>query len=122
PLDRIKDLFESVQSIATEITPDALCYGFGHVGDGNMHMMILPLTDEDVAEFKAKKPELIRRIDELTFSLAGTLSAEHGVGLELRDRIAGQKPPIEWELMRAIKNTFDPQGLMNPGKLLPDVD
>ncbi len=122
PLDRIKDFFESVQSIAAEVTPDALCYGFGHVGDGNMHMMILPLADEDVAEFKAKKPELIRRVDQLTFSLNGTLSAEHGVGLELRDRVAGQKPSIEWELMRAIKDTLDPQGLMNPGKLLPDVD
>jgi FAD/FMN-containing dehydrogenase len=119
PLDRITDFYTGVSAIAAEVSPKALCYGFGHVGDGNMHMMILPLNDADLAEFASLKPQLMNRIDELTFAMNGTLSAEHGVGVELRDRVRGQKPDIEWELMATIKAALDPQGLMNPGKLLP---
>ncbi len=119
PLDRITDFYTGVSAIAADVAPNALCYGFGHVGDGNMHMMILPLNDADLAEFASLKPRLMSRVDELAFSMNGTLSAEHGVGVELRDRVRGQKPDIEWELMATLKAALDPQGLMNPGKLLP---
>ncbi|MEM9204124.1 MAG: FAD-linked oxidase C-terminal domain-containing protein, partial [Actinomycetota bacterium] len=57
--------------------------------------------------------------DELVFSLGGTLSAEHGVGRLLRDRVGPQKPAIEWELMRTIKRALDPDDIFNPGALLP---
>lgn len=66
------------------------------------------------------RDELISRIDEFTFSIGGTLSAEHGIGRALRTRVEPQKPAVEWELMRAIKAAFDPRDLMNPGALLPD--
>jgi len=82
-------------------------------------MMVLPLDDDYVDEFAAKKPELIAAIDEATFALGGTLSAEHGIGQELRTRIGAQKSDLEWEMMRSIKTVFDPDGRMNPGKLFP---
>ena len=82
-------------------------------------MMVLPIDDAHVEDFLAVKAELAARIDELVFEIGGTLSAEHGIGTLLRDRIHGQKPAIEWELMRAIKETLDPSNLMNPGKVLP---
>ena len=53
--------------------------------------------------------------------MGGTLSAEHGIGRELRARIVGQKPAIEWEMMRAVKASLDPRGVMNPGVMLPDA-
>ncbi len=84
PLDRIADYHRVVNSIAEELVPDALCYGFGHVGDGNIHMMILPTSLDQVAAFGEKKPELKKRIDAATVAVGGTLSAEHGVGQELR--------------------------------------
>ena len=96
-------------------------YGFGHVGDGNLHMYVLPISDDQVEPFLAVRDELRQRIDEATFALGGTLSAEHGIGQLLRDRIGPQKPAIEWDLMRAVKNALDPRGIMNPHKTLPSL-
>ena len=72
-----------------------------------------------VEPFLAVRDELRERIDQATFAFGGTLSAEHGIGQFLRDRIRPQKPEIEWDLMRAVKNAFDPHGIMNPHKTLP---
>ena len=119
PIDRISEFISQVTALAREITPAAHCYGFGHVGDGNIHMMILPTADEEISRFTEQKPRLESAIDALVFELGGTLSAEHGLGLLLRDRVAPQKPAIEWELMRSIKATLDPDDLFNPGKTLP---
>lgn len=119
PIAKMAEYHDAVRAIADELVPGAVSYGFGHVGDGNLHMTVLPLTDEQVAPFLDVRDELVRRIDEATFALGGTLSAEHGVGRDLVGRVEGQKPAIEWELMRAIKATLDPDDRFNPGALLP---
>ena len=119
PVDRIQEFVQSVLDAAAEIAPMALAYGFGHVGDGNLHMMILPITDETVEPWLAVRGTMSDRIDELVFGLDSTLSAEHGVGRLLRDRVGPQKPDLEWELMRSVKAALDPQGLFNPGAMLP---
>lgn len=119
PVDRIQEFVQSVLDAAAEIAPMALAYGFGHVGDGNLHMMILPITDETVEPWLAVRGAMSDRIDELVFGLDGTLSAEHGVGRLLRDRVGPQKADLEWELMRSVKAALDPQGLFNPGAMLP---
>lgn len=119
PIDRLTDYYRAVVDIASELVPDAFVYGFGHVGDGNLHMNVLPATGDDVDAFAAVKPELLRRIDEATIALGGTLSAEHGVGQDVQSRIVAQKPDIEWELMQLVKAAFDPECRMNPGKVLP---
>ena len=121
PIDRFGAYHDEVRRIAAELAPDALTYGFGHVGDGNLHMYVLPTSDDQVAPFLPVREELRERIDEATFAFGGTISAEHGIGQLLRERIKPQKPAIEWELMRAIKDALDPQGIMNPGKTLPRV-
>ena len=121
PVDKVKEFVQSVLDAAAEIAPMALAYGFGHVGDGNLHMMILPITDEAVEPWLEVRDAMTAEIDRLVFELDGTLSAEHGVGLLLRDRIGPQKPDIEWEMMRTVKRALDPQNLFNPGKLIPPV-
>ena len=119
PIDRFGAYHEEVRRIAAELAPDALTYGFGHVGDGNLHMYVLPTSDDQVAPFLPVREELRERIDEATFAFGGTISAEHGIGQLLRERIKPQKPAIEWDLMRAIKDALDPQGILNPHKTLP---
>ncbi len=121
PIAKMAEYHDAVRAIAAELTPNAVAYGFGHVGDGNLHMMIVPFADEDVAGFLEVRDELVRRIDEATLSLGGTLSAEHGIGRELTGRIRAQKSDVEWTMMRAIKAAFDPANRLNPGALLPPV-
>jgi FAD/FMN-containing dehydrogenase len=119
PIDRISEFIRRVSALAATLTPGAHCYGFGHVGDGNIHMMVLPTDDGAVADFLERKPELQQAVDALVFELEGTISAEHGLGTLLRERVEPQKPPVEWDLMRTIKAALDPHDLCNPGKTLP---
>jgi FAD/FMN-containing dehydrogenase len=92
--------------------PDVRIYAFGHVGDGNIHYNIGP--ESLVAEREAVN----RIVYDTVAELGGSISAEHGLGQLKRDEILRHKPPLELELMRALKHTLDPKGLMNPGKVL----
>jgi len=92
--------------------PEVRIYAFGHVGDGNIHYNIGP-------ESLVDQREAVNRIVYNTVAeLGGSISAEHGLGQLKRDEILRHKPPLELELMRALKRTLDPKGLMNPGKVL----
>ena len=92
--------------------PRARPYVFGHVGDGNLHYNIGP--EDLVAQREAVSAIVYRTIDEL----GGSISAEHGLGQLKREAIRAHKQGVELELMRALKRTLDPAGLMNPGKVI----
>ena len=119
PSSRISEFHAEVRELIESIVPGAMPYVFGHVGDGNLHLTVWPAEGGDDL-LEARKPELVAAIDDLVWRYHGTISAEHGLGQELRERVVGQKPPIELELMRRIKAAFDPDGLLNPGKVIPD--
>jgi len=122
PLERISDYIDAINTLCRSAAPAATPYIFGHVGDGNLHVHVLAPDDApEAAEFDLIRPELHRRLDELTWSMGGSISAEHGIGQELLGRIINQKPPVEFELMRAVKRAIDPLGIMNPGKTIPDT-
>ncbi len=118
PIDRVADYIGAVEATCRDLAPSAAPYMFGHVGDGNIHIYVLPI-DSDIDAFLDIKPALIRALDQHTWDMGGTISAEHGIGQELVDRIVGQKPAIEFEMMRNIKRLFDPDNLLNPGKTIP---
>ncbi len=119
PTSSIGAFHAEVRLLIESIVPGAMPYVFGHVGDGNLHLTVWPATSAE-GQLEARADQLVAAIDELTWRYGGTISAEHGLGQELRDRIAGQKPAIEIELMRRVKAAFDPQELLNPGKVFPD--
>ena len=87
PIDCFGPFHDEVRRIAAELAPSALTYGFGHAGDGNLHLYVLPTQDDQVEAFLAVRDELRSRVDEATFAFGGTLSAEHGIGQLLRDRV-----------------------------------
>ncbi|MEO6064673.1 MAG: FAD-linked oxidase C-terminal domain-containing protein [Lysobacterales bacterium] len=91
---------------------------FGHAGNGNLHINLLPRAN-DAAQEEAATAALDLLFD-LVLSLGGTLSGEHGIGMVKRGFMTRAISPATLELMRAIKRQFDPCGILNPGKLLPD--
>jgi D-lactate dehydrogenase len=88
---------------------------FGHAGNGNLHVNLLPRDIDEIERGYAALPELFA----LAVALGGTLSGEHGIGVVKRDYLplALGEPAIA--LMRSVKAAFDPDGILNPGKLLP---
>lgn len=121
PIDRIAVFHAEVRSLIEAMVPGAQPYVFGHVGDGNLHLTVWP-ADSAEGALEASKADLVAAIDALVWEHGGTISAEHGIGQELRERIVGQKPAIEHELMQTIKDALDPHDLLNPGKVLPPPD
>ena len=93
-----------------------VCYG--HVGDGNLHYNISKPVGSDDAPFKARAEAIMHVIYAVTRDFAGSISAEHGIGQAKRAAAQRYKDPLELALMRSLKQTLDPSGLINPGKVL----
>ena len=92
---------------------------FGHLGDGNLHYNLFPAAGMAASDYRAMRADLQAEVHRLTHELGGSVSAEHGVGrLKVAD-IARFGDPVKLQLMRQIKDTLDPQGIMNPGAVLP---
>ena len=92
---------------------------FGHIGDGNLHYNVLPPKGEALEAFKEGPAEhMSSALHELAVSLGGSFSAEHGVGVLKRDELQKYGSPAAVGLMRTLKDALDPNGIMNPGKVL----
>jgi FAD/FMN-containing dehydrogenase len=92
--------------------PNVRPYAFGHVGDGNIHYNVGPES------MVAERAGVNRIVYDVVAELDGSISAEHGLGQLKREEIRAHKEPLELELMRSIKRALDPDGLMNPGKVI----
>ncbi|MGH8720477.1 MAG: FAD-binding oxidoreductase, partial [Burkholderiales bacterium] len=112
PVSRVPDLIERADAALQAAFPGAPIYAFGHIGDGNIHYNV------GDAALLARREEVNRVVYGIVAALGGSISAEHGLGQMKRDEIRRHKPALELELMGALKRALDPQGLMNPGKVL----
>lgn len=118
PIDRMSEFYFAARRTIQEIHPGLNLYAYGHVGDGNWHISVGPSVGLDASTFDSLRNVTIGTLDRLIWKFGGTISAEHGIGVENLRRVVGQKPAIEREYMSGLKRLFDPTGLLNPGKLI----
>ncbi len=115
PVSRIPDLVAAMETLASDV--DLPIVVFGHAGNGNLHVNIM-YDDGDAAE-TARAHAALPRVFAQVLALGGTLSGEHGIGLSKRDFMAEAFNAATLDAMRAIKLALDPDGILNPGKVLP---
>lgn len=119
PVSRVAEFMERGIALAGQMAPGADVIAFGHVGDGNIHFNITPPPGADQDRFVDKDGlPVSKAVHDLIASLNGSISAEHGIGRLKRDELAWRKSPVEMEMMRAVKRALDPDGRMNPGRVL----
>jgi FAD/FMN-containing dehydrogenase len=115
---RLPDLLARVEPALRAIAPHRVSV-FGHIGDGNLHLNLLPPAGQDVDALRASAGErLTACVHDAAASLGGSFSAEHGVGVLKVGELERYESPVALALMRALKRALDPDGLMNPGKVL----
>ncbi|MFQ5441763.1 MAG: FAD-binding oxidoreductase [Thermodesulfobacteriota bacterium] len=117
PRSRIPELVTGIEEIAKR--RGLLIASFGHAGDGNIHVNVM--YDKKDEEESAEADGAVRDVFTLTLKLGGTISGEHGVGITKSKYLAMELGPDAIRVMKGIKQTFDPKGILNPGKIFPDV-
>jgi len=115
PLDKVAPFLTQITKDLKPIDPDADTMTVAHLGDGNIHYTVYPTRNDP-----ALSSAITETIEAVALSFGGSFSAEHGIGLTKRPSMARRKDPAALSVMRAIKSALDPQGIMNPGKVLPD--
>lgn len=119
PLSKVAQFILHADASLKSAYPGVRVLAFGHMGDGNIHYNVsVSDQNKNILFIKAQEENVNKLVYEVIRELGGSISAEHGIGQLKRDTIRDYKDPLELELMRSIKRTLDPQGLMNPGKLI----
>jgi FAD/FMN-containing dehydrogenase len=119
PVSGVATFIDEALSAVRAAYPDIRPVIFGHLGDGNLHFNFSRQEGMEPAIFAKGSAHLNGIVHDVVRKYRGTISAEHGLGVLRRDEADAHRSPVERTLMRAIKNALDPQGIMNPGKLLP---
>ncbi|QLF93328.1 FAD-binding oxidoreductase [Pseudomonas sp. ABC1] len=116
-VSKVPAFLSDIDAIVEENYPDLEVVWFGHIGDGNLHLNILKPDDLDKDTFFARCAKVNKWVFETVQKYNGSISAEHGVGMTKRDYLGYSRSEAEIAYMKAIKTTFDPNGIMNPGKI-----
>ncbi|MGB0322988.1 MAG: FAD-binding oxidoreductase [Luminiphilus sp.] len=116
-VSKVPELLAAVDDVVHENYPDWEVVWYGHIGDGNLHLNILKPENLQIEEFKARCSEVSTDIFDAIKTLGGSVSAEHGVGTLKAPYLGYSKSDSEIDAMRAIKAIFDPDGILNPGKV-----
>ncbi|HEX9752218.1 MAG TPA: FAD-binding oxidoreductase [Methyloceanibacter sp.] len=118
PVARVPEFVARANQLVELLIPGARPVPFGHLGDGNIHYNVSQPPGMDRVIFLNYWEALNAAVHEIVLDLGGSISAEHGIGRLKRDLLPHAKEPLELELMRKIKEAFDPNFILNPGKLL----
>jgi glycolate oxidase subunit GlcD len=117
-VSKVSEFLKAVDVTVASAYPEFEIVWFGHIGDGNLHLNILKPADWPLDRFKRECEAVSEQVMKLVQRFAGSISAEHGVGLLKRDQLKYSRSAEEIALMKSMKRIFDPAGIMNPGKLL----
>lgn len=118
PVARLEAFCSELESVFSQRYPGWEICLFGHIGDGNLHVNVMKPDGMDKAEFLAHTKQADPTMFELVRKHAGSISAEHGVGLLKKDYLGFSRSPAELALLRTLKRALDPQGILNPGKII----
>ncbi len=119
PVSAIADFVAHTDATLQARFPGVALVNFGHLGDGNLHYNVQAPAGVDAAHFLATQEHAVNQmVFDAVAERGGSFSAEHGIGALKREELARRKSPVALGLMRAIKAALDPQGLMNPGRVL----
>jgi glycolate oxidase len=115
PCSRIPEIIPQLERLGKKYRLQIPCYG--HAGDGNLHATLVKDPDMPPEEWKRNEEQCLKELYQVTANLGGKISGEHGIGIKRRAYLGDLIDPAELELMRAIKNAWDPNNIMNPGKI-----
>jgi len=118
PVAAVPAFIAQANAAVVKLIPGARPVPFGHLGDGNIHYNVSQPVGASAADFLGKWHAVNAVVFEIVLRMGGSISAEHGIGVLKRDELPEVKDKVAIELMRAIKAQLDPQGIMNPGKVL----
>ena len=118
PVSRMADFLERAGAAVAGLAPDLLVCAFGHVGDGNLHFNLSVPRSHAAQRVAECQQAATRIVYDIASELDGSFSAEHGVGRFKREELCRYRSAVELDLMRAVKQALDPDGLMNPGAVL----
>jgi FAD/FMN-containing dehydrogenase len=118
PVAAVPAFIDEADAALAKLIPGARPLPFGHLGDGNIHYNVVQPVGADKAGFLARWDDVNAAVFEVVARHGGSISAEHGIGVLKRDLLPTVKDHVAFDLMRALKRTLDPKGILNPGKVL----
>ena len=118
PINNVSTFINDATYSVEKFIPESRVVAFGHIGDGNIHFNISQPIKSNKEDFLKKWESVNKIVFDIVNDLNGSFSAEHGIGKLKREELKFYNPEIEINLMKSIKNTFDPNNILNPGKVL----
>lgn len=118
PVARVAEFISQGSNLVAKLVPEGYLVAYGHAGDGNLHFNVNQREGTSRQDFLAREPALRRAVHDLVAAFGGSFSAEHGIGRLKVDELERYAPPAELAAMQRIKRALDPNGILNPGKVL----
>jgi len=117
---RLPHFIDEGRALLARLVPGARLVAYGHLGDGNLHFNLSAPAGDDSQALESSGDAIRRAVHDLVAAHGGSISAEHGIGQLKVSELERYENPAALDLMRRIKQAIDPQGIMNPGKVLAD--